>query len=57
MNQFERAAEALETAADELEKVPRQLRTKFLFIGELAPLIRKEATNMYSLYEATKETS
>ena len=57
MNRFEEAAEALETAADALEKIPDNLRYKSLIIGPLnSPTrMREEAKHLYEIAEATKD--
>ena len=55
MNQFEKISEALETAADELEKIPRRLQGRAIFFTVNSEILRAEADYYYKLAEAVKE--
>lgn len=53
MNQFEKTAEALETAADEFERVPAWLREKTFYFSPDS--LRKAAKELYDMGNAFKE--
>lgn len=55
MNQFDKTAIALQTAMEELEKIPESLRSKFFMVGELLPLMRQECLRKHDLGKAAKE--